>query len=390
MTVGKRVTRDPEVLEAEVTPLLPSLGGANVDTQVATAKRFPRSISGFMSRATEMATLTPEIAASCVYALPRGGKTVEGPSARLAEICAHAWGNLRIQAGANDPDDGDRFVVGRGESWDVETNVAIAFEVKRRITNRKGERFDDDMVMVTGNAAASIALRNAVLKNIPTSFWRPIYVKCRQVIAGDARTFSARQEEMFKLFAVMGVTEQRLCAALGIKGKADVTIDHMVTITGFYNALKDGETTIEEAFPEGGGLGAVKSGARKSDATAQQPQPQPTPTQPANAAAQTETPAPAATEATAEEIEQPEPAAAQATEQPKTAATNPSIGVIDGVFVLENGAMVTLDTGFRAGTTDKEIAAAAEKLKGKRVELVTRAPKSEKFKPTILEIIPVQ
>jgi hypothetical protein len=45
-----------------------------------------------MRRAQEMATLTPEIAASCIYALPRDGKTIEGPSARFAEVMMHAWG----------------------------------------------------------------------------------------------------------------------------------------------------------------------------------------------------------------------------------------------------------------------------------------------------------
>ena len=66
-------TQEPDVVEQEIAPTLPSTGGGTVDVQVATARRFPRSITSFIRRATEMATLTPEIAASCVYALPRGG-----------------------------------------------------------------------------------------------------------------------------------------------------------------------------------------------------------------------------------------------------------------------------------------------------------------------------
>src|SRR5689334_8327744 len=109
--------RDAEVLEREVSATLPSVRSGSVDVQVSTAKQFPRSITTFIRRATEMATLTPDIAASCVYALPRDGRTIEGPSARLAEIVAHAWGNMRIQAGVSDQD--DRFVTARGEAWDV-------------------------------------------------------------------------------------------------------------------------------------------------------------------------------------------------------------------------------------------------------------------------------
>lgn len=165
------MSQDPSTIDdvREIGSNLPAAGGATVDVQVSTARRFPRSITQFVHSATEMATLTPEIAASCVYAIPRDGKTIEGPSARLAEIVASAWGNLRIQAGATS-DDG-RFVVARGEAWDVQTNVAIGFEVKRKITNRGGATFSDDMIVVTGNAAASIALRNAVFKTVPSSFW---------------------------------------------------------------------------------------------------------------------------------------------------------------------------------------------------------------------------
>lgn len=359
----------PEVLEREIAPTLPAAGGGTVDVQVATAKAYPRSIATFTRRATEMATLTPDIAASCVYALPRDGRTIEGPSARLAEICASAWGNLRIQAGTTGED--ERFITGRGEAWDVETNVAIGFEVRRRITNRKGETYNDDMITVTGNAAASIALRNAVFKAIPAAFWKPIYAKCRQVIAGDIKTFAVRRDEMLKLFAVMGVTEQRLCGAIGVKGKADITIDHMVTLTGFYTALKDGDTTIEEAFPEGGGLGSPQPAQRKSHQAA------------------TGSASPAAD--------------AQATAQTAAAAAEPAtdgasahaknIGKIKAVHKRDLGALVELETGFVAATKDKVMVAAAEGLKGsgRVVELVTRPSSNpSKYAPTLEEIQPME
>jgi len=236
----------PEVLEREITPTLPAQAGGTVDRQVATARQYPRSITLFMQKAQELATLNAEIAGSCVYAIPRDGKMIEGPSARLAEIVAHAWGNLRIQAGTTEQD--DRFITARGEAWDVESNVAIAFEVKRRITGKNHKTYSDDMVTVTGNAAASIALRNAVFKTVPSSFWKPIYAKCRQVIAGDAKTFHARRDEMIKQFGVMGVTPQQLCTLVDAKGPLDITLDHMVTLTGVFTAIKDGDTTIEDAF----------------------------------------------------------------------------------------------------------------------------------------------
>ena len=372
---------EPEILEREVAPTLPAAAGATVDVQVATARRFPRSVTTFVQSATEMATLTPEIAASCVYAVPRDGKTIEGPSARLAEIVASAWGNLRIQAGATN-DDG-RFVTARGEAWDVQTNVAVGFEVKRRITTRKGDTFSDDMVVVTGNAAASIALRNAVFKAVPSPFWRPIYLKCRQVIAGDARTFSSRRDEMLKAFAVIGVTEQRLCAAIGLKGKADVTLEHMATLVGILNALKEGETSVEEAFPEGGGVHGPQPAPRKSQQSA------PATTAQANGAAagspQQPTSAPA-DEASSRET----PSAATPAHQVEQASGGPGkVGAVTAVDVRPSGAaLITLSTGFVCGTSDAELIKWAQGYResGVLVELVAASPRTPAHAAKLEEI----
>lgn len=371
-TTGNGRGHDSDVLEREVEPSLPEKAGGTFDVQVSTARRFPRSITTFIRRATEMATLTPEIAASCVYALPRGGKTIEGPSARLAEIVASAWGNLRVQAGATDND--DRYITARGEAWDVETNVAIGFEVRRRITTsekkgRNGEvipskTYDDDMITVTGNAAASIALRNAVFKAVPSSFWKPIYQKCRQVIAGDAKTFAARRDEMLKAFMVAGITHEQLCAGLGLKGVQDITLDHMVTLTGILNAIKDGETTVEDAFPEGGGLGAPQPSVRKSQqsnghvATAQGT------TAPATATTENQPP-----------VSAPAP-------------SSPSIGRVVDVKEKNGGYLVHLETGFVASTRNEAIATAARNAQqaGRVVEITARAAKDPKYAPQIEEI----
>lgn len=244
------------------TAVVPNLGAieqqarGEVDIQIATAKRYPRSIRMFVEQALEMATLDEETAAACFYALPRDGKTVEGPSARLAEICASAWGHMRIQA--RTLDENDRFVTARGEAWDLQTNVAIGYEVKRRITDKKQRKYSDDMVVVTSNAAASIALRNAVFKIIPSAFWRPIYLKCRQVAIGKAETLANRRAKMLEYFQRMGAENARVFAVLGVRGVEDVTLDHMATLHGLATAIKDGDTSVDEAFPPvgKGGTGA--------------------------------------------------------------------------------------------------------------------------------------
>lgn len=359
---------DEEVLEASGPSSIALVGDTEIDMQVATARRFPRSIAAFMRRAQEMATLNTEIAASCIYALPRKEngkqKNIEGPSARLAEICASAWGNLRAEGKVLGHD--GEFVTARGTAWDVETNVVIAYEVKRRITTSGGATYNADMIGVTGNAGASIALRNAILKAIPTPFWKPIYNACRKVVAGDAKTFVSRRDGMLHEFGIMGVTEERLCAALGLKGKLDITLDHMATLAGFYTALKDGDTTIEEAFPENGGLGVPQPAQRKSQQTSE----------PAAA-----TPAPEASTP-----------AAVAPVAPLSAAAPSSVGVIVDVLPRQGGVIIKLDTGFQAAAKDDGIIRGANLARDQkmRVELIVKPPRDPKFAPMVIEIRPVQ
>lgn len=357
---------------SEVAPQAMASGG-NFEAQISTAKKYPRSISRFMQQAQEMAVLTPDVAASCIYAIPRDGKMIEGPSARLAEIVAHAWGNLRIQASAGSDDDG-RFIVGRGEAWDVESNVAIAYEVRRRITGRNNTKFSDDMIAVTGNAAASIALRNAVFKAVPVSFWKPIYNKCREVVAGKAETFHARRDAMLKAFGVMGVTPEQITGLLTVRGILDITLEHMVTLTGIYNSLKDGEASIEDVFASV--TQPIKPGERKSEQVA------------ATAAVATAT---AEVQAPVAAVPVPIPVAQAALDA--LSAERPWIGTIAKVEAHGNSFVVTLDTGFVCSSKDPDMKVAADTVQAskRRVELVT-TPSSDpsKYMPRLDEMIPVE
>jgi hypothetical protein len=260
-----------EVVEHEVTAALP-LGG-EVDVQIATARRYPRSIVTFRNTALEMATLDEDTASSCFYVLPRRneeGKNIEGPSARLAEILASAWGHMRIQAATIGED--ERFVTSRGAAWDLQNNVAIAYDVKRRITGRKG-RYNDDMIGMTGNAGASIALRNAVLKVIPSSYWRPIYLACRKVAVGDQQTLGHRRAAMLEHFGKLGLKPEQVFAVVDAQGIEDITLERLLILKGIATALKEGDTTIEEAFaPREGADGPIPMPQAKQPAPAAQQQ----------------------------------------------------------------------------------------------------------------------
>lgn len=233
--------------EVDGSGTLEALTRGEIDVQIRTAKAFPRSIRKFISEATDMACLDEPTAESCMYALPRGGKSIQGPSARLAEIVASAWGNCR--AGARVVAEESNFVVAQGVFFDLERNVAITFESRRRITNSNGQRYNDDMIGVTANAACSIALRNAVFKGVPKAFWNPIYEAAKRTAIGDAKSLAAKRDEMVTYFGKMGIALDRILAAVGRPGLDDIGADELVTLKGAASAIKEGEFTIEQAFP---------------------------------------------------------------------------------------------------------------------------------------------
>lgn len=222
---------------------------SEIDQQVSTAHKFPRSIKRFRNEALQMVTLNESVAESCIYALPRGDKTIEGPSARFAEVVASAWGNCR--AGARVVSDQGDFITAQGVFHDLERNVAITYEVQRRITDKRGNRFNADMIGVTGNAASSIALRNAILKGVPKAFWDDMYQAARAVVMGDFSTLANRRADALKAFISLGVSNEQVFAKLGVESVHDITLEHLVTLRGLITAIKEGDTTPEQAFAPG-------------------------------------------------------------------------------------------------------------------------------------------
>lgn len=249
------------------------LNRSEIDMQVATAHKFPRSIKRFRQEALQMVTLNESVAESCIYALPRSGKTIEGPSARFAEVVASAWGNCR--AGARVVSDAGDFITAQGVFHDLERNVAITYEVQRRITDKNNRRFNADMIGVTGNAASSIALRNAILKGVPKAFWDDMYQAARAVVMGDFSTLANRRADALKALVAYGVTQEQVFAKLCVEGAADIGLDHLVTLRGLITALKEGDTTPEQAF-------AADDGAAKQTKPAEPKKPEALPEMPAD------------------------------------------------------------------------------------------------------------
>jgi len=242
-----------ETQELEIMPssAVEQMERAQTDVQIRTAKTYPRVLSVVKKSMLEFATLDEETAASCFYTLPRKDsegqtKNIQGPSARMAEIALSCFQNIR--AGARIIANDGKTITAQGVCHDLQNNVCVSVEVKRRITNKYGKTYSDDMQVVTGNAACSIALRNATFKVVPAALVKPIYEAAKRVAVGDAKTLSDRRTKCVEAFAKMGVTKEKLIGKLGRKSVDDITLDDLETLIGLHTAIKEGDTTIDEAF----------------------------------------------------------------------------------------------------------------------------------------------
>lgn len=222
---------------------------AVIDVQIATAKQYPRNLKRAVDNSIATVTLDKDTAATCNYSLPRGGKTISGPSVHLAKVLAQFWGNMRIEAKVVSID--ATSLTSQAVAFDLENNLAIKVEIKRSIMTKKG-RMDDSMIVVTGNAANSIALRNAVFTVIPKAVVDKVYNAAKQFITGDLSDETKlikRRKEMVDFFKnTHGVEEAEVLSVIGKKTLSAVTSDDIMVLIGLAQAIKDGDTSVDLAF----------------------------------------------------------------------------------------------------------------------------------------------
>jgi hypothetical protein len=277
-TAGADDDTEVQVIDASA---IAALNQSEIEQQVATAHRYPRSVARFREDLLEMATLDQATADSCIYALPRGGKTIEGPSVRFAEMVASTWGNLRWGAfvvAANDD-----FVVARGFAHDLQGNSAIAIEVRRRV--QKPTRWKDaddykrkiaDMKDLACAAATSIARRNALFSTVPRALCQEAYDAADQCATTGKGSFEELRERAIGAFVGKGAKPEQVFAALGVEGPADITGKHLRLMRRLFTAVKDGASLDEVLRPaadvevENRGRGTVTT----SDLAAQVTKPQ--------------------------------------------------------------------------------------------------------------------
>jgi hypothetical protein len=240
-----------EVIEIKQAEVLQAIDRAEVDIQIATAKKYPRDLKAVLNQIATYATMDKETAEECFYVLRRKDASgrenmIEGLSVRMAEIIASAWGNLRVATRIIGND--GKTITAQAVCHDLESNLAVSKSVQRRITSRSGQTFSEDMQIVTGNAAASIAFRNAVLAVIPKAVTKKIINETKKVALGQSIDLEQSRQNVIAYYGKLGVKQEQILNYLGVASVDAIDKEKIFELRALRNAIEEGTTTVKETF----------------------------------------------------------------------------------------------------------------------------------------------
>lgn len=223
---------------------------AEIQAQVFMAKRFPRDENISRSRILRSCQ-RPGLASRAIYAYPKGGQNVTGPSIRLAEALAQAWGNLDFNTVILEQRETESVCM--SYCWDVETNTRCSrsFIVPHKIQTKNGEKIltdPRDIYELAANQGAR-RLRACILSIIPGDIVDEAMDACNRTLQGNQQQpLIDRLRQLTDLFERnFSVPLDAIERYMGYKLEAFTAMDG-ATLAGIYNAIKDGTAKREDYF----------------------------------------------------------------------------------------------------------------------------------------------
>lgn len=241
----------PDHINAGAVAIEESRAVAEAQGKLVVAKRFPRNEHAAYSKILESCKRLG-LAEDATYSFPKGGKTVSGPSIRLAEELARVWGN--IDYGIRELSRKDGVSEMESYAWDLETNTSSrqTFSVKHWIDTRDGGKAakdERDIYEITANQGAR-RLRARILAVIPGDIVEQALEECRKTLTGNnTEPLADRIRKMIASFDKLGIPAAHLERRLG-HTLDKILPDEFVDLQGIYKSIKDGMTTASEWFSE--------------------------------------------------------------------------------------------------------------------------------------------
>lgn len=232
------------------TEMVTSRQAQEVQAAMVIAKKFPRDENDSWSRIMR-ACQRKSLAEQAMYEYPRGGQKVTGPSIRLAEAMAQAWGNLDFGIIELEQKNGESQVM--AYAWDLETNTrqTKVFSVPHIRGTKKGNvplTDPRDIYEMVANQGAR-RLRACILGVIPGDIVDSAVNECYKTLAGNnSEPLIDRVHKGAKVFEEkFSVTVPMLEKYIGCKLEAFSEND-LIRLNNVFRSLKDGMAKREDYF----------------------------------------------------------------------------------------------------------------------------------------------
>lgn len=223
-----------------------------VQAMVIMAKKFPRDEFEATER-IKRACQRKSLAAQAVYSYPRGGQNVTGPSIRLAEAIAKAWGNIQCGVVELSKEGGKSEM--EAYAWDLETNTRVSktFTVDHTRDTKQGKKKltdDRDIYEATANFGAR-RMRACILSVVPGDVVDMAVEECKKTMIADGSK-EPMQDRIAKMLDVFKkefkVPKEALEEYCG-RPAANFGNEEIYLLQGVYKAIRDGQGTVEAYFP---------------------------------------------------------------------------------------------------------------------------------------------
>lgn len=221
---------------------------AEVQSAYVIAKRFPRDEMTAFNKIMK-ACERPFLAEQAMYAFPRGGQVVTGPSIRLAEVLAQCWGNC--DAGIREISQVNGVSIAEAYAIDLETNNRSTkiFHVPHDRYTKKGKtRLTDprDIYELVANNG-SRRMRACILAIIPGDIVDAAIDQCKKTLTNGKEPLQDRIRKMVVALDEQGIKIEHIEKRLG--HKLDAIIEpELITLRGIYKSIKDGMAKREDFF----------------------------------------------------------------------------------------------------------------------------------------------
>lgn len=221
---------------------------AEVQSAIVLAKKFPRNQIEAMDKIL-VACQRQGLAEQAVYSYARGGSAISGPSIRLAEAIAQAWGNLQFGIKELEQRNGESTV--QAYAWDMESNTRQekTFQVKHERFTKKGKyKLEDprDVYEAVANQGAR-RLRACILGVLPGDVIDAAVAQCEETMKAKADTSPAAIKKMVEAFEAFKVTKEQIEKRIQRHIDA-ITPAQIVSLKKIYTSLRDGMSVAADWF----------------------------------------------------------------------------------------------------------------------------------------------